>query len=403
MTKLISKYQTPFQPLDVDERSDHRIEAQQTYEPIPYRGTIQAVEGSPSTDTRSSAQRNKDYWHPIKGAWERSKTDWNLGRHPIQGGLRTFGVAILGASVPAALKALVFNPLGSALGFAGGAAGSKIGEHVDKKLGVDNMFSVAGGIIGGAKPYKYGTNATKRALEIAMRTSGGATNYEQIPTWLNKKDAIKYVLTGNKQSLQNIVDDAAQHEKLYQGFHVEASSPSEVPLEQDPISNYLYGTKPGWAKVVDGDDLGVHTEYVKQRYPNKNIRVFEVEPNVKFTERVPFSASSKNSEIYADDGLEGLFQIITPSGKPGYFDAQGHLVEIIPELNIYRRQDIWKFNPNDYIARYTNKFTPITDKLKMYYGTGLLDYHGTPFITRTPWLRPSNFERFRNILKNYEK
>jgi hypothetical protein len=40
------------------------------------------------------------------------------------------------------------------------------------------MFSVAGGIIGGIKPYKYGTNATKRASEIAMRTSGGATNYK---------------------------------------------------------------------------------------------------------------------------------------------------------------------------------------------------------------------------------
>jgi hypothetical protein len=125
-----------------------------------------------------SAQAHKDYWHPIKGSWERFKTDWNLGRHPIQGGLRTFGVAILGASIPAAVKALIFNPLGSALGYAGGAAGSKIGEHVDKKLGVDNMFSVAGGIIGGIKPYKYGTNATKRALEIAMRTSGGLNRYK---------------------------------------------------------------------------------------------------------------------------------------------------------------------------------------------------------------------------------
>lgn len=61
--KLIPKHQTPFQPLDVDERSDHRTEVQQTYEAIPYHdyGTIRDLGGSPSTDTRSSAERNKDY------------------------------------------------------------------------------------------------------------------------------------------------------------------------------------------------------------------------------------------------------------------------------------------------------------------------------------------------------
>jgi hypothetical protein len=39
------------------------------------------------------------------------------------------------------------------------------------------------------------------------------------------------------------------------------------------------------------------------------------------------------------------------------------------------------------MAKYAEESTPITNKLKMYYGAGVLDYHGTPFITRTPWLR----------------
>lgn len=403
MTKLIPKHQTPFQPLDVDERSDHRIEAQQTYEPIPHndRGTIRDLGGSPSTDTRSSAERNKDYWHPIKGSWERFKTDWNSGRHPIQGLAKTFGTAILTASAPAAGKALIFNPLGSILGYAGGVAGSKAGEHVDEKLGVDNLFSVAGGITGGIKPYKYGTKATKRALEIAMRTNGGSHYFNGVPIQLNK-DYINYILTGNKQSLQNVVNDAARHGKLYQGLTLGASSPSEVPLEQDPISNYLYGTEPGWAKVVDTDDLGVHTEYVRKHYPDKKIRVFKVEPNVYFEERVPFNVFSKKPIISQSTGS---FKIITPTGNPEFFDAGGHLIEGIPELNVYRKQDIWKFNPNDYTARYTSVFTPFTEKLKVYYGTGLLDYHGTPFITRTPWLRendPSSFnsDDFSNLIED---
>lgn len=334
-----------------------------------------------------SAQRNKDYWHPIKGSWERFKTDWNLGRHPIQGLAKTFGIAILAASVPAAAKALVFNPLGSGLGFAGGYAGTKAGEYIDKKLGVDNMFSVAGGIVGGIKPYKYGTNATKRALEIAMRTNGGASGYAQIPIRLNK-DNINYILTGNKQSLQNIID-ASKNQKLYQGFMIGGTSNSStVALEQDPISNYLYRTKPSWAKVVDTDDLGVHTEYVRTHYPNKKVRVFEVEPNVPFDQRVPFSVSPKKPTPSDNiSSANDFFRIITPSGKTEFFDAAGHLVERIPQLNVYRRQDIWKFNPKDYFRSGRISSSKPVLKLMNQYGLGLLDYHGTPFITRTPWLR----------------
>jgi hypothetical protein len=40
--------------------------------------------------------------------------------------------------------------------------------------------------------------------------------------------------------------------------------------------------------------------------------------------------------------------------------------------------------------KYASEFAPITHKLKMYYGAGLLDYHGTPFITRTPWSKTIN-------------
>jgi hypothetical protein len=201
--KLIPKHQTPFKPLDVDERSDHRTEVQQTYKSIPYHGTIQDLGGSPSTNTRSSAERNKDYWHPIKGSWQRFKTKWNAGRHPIQGLAKTVGTAVIGASMPAAGKALLFNPLGSILGFAGGIVGSKVGKRIDKKLGVDNMFETVGGITGGIKPYKYGTNVTKRALELAMRTNAGKYIYYDTPLSIksSKKDALKYILTGNKQSL----------------------------------------------------------------------------------------------------------------------------------------------------------------------------------------------------------
>lgn len=385
--KLIPKQQTPFYPLDVDERSDHRIDVQQTYEPIPYHDheTIRDLRGTPSTDTRSSAQRNKDYWHPIKGSWERFKTDWNAGRNPIQGLAKTVGTAIIGSSMPAAAKALVFNPLGSGLGIAGGVAGSKVGEQVDEKLGVDNMFSVAGGIVGGIKPYKYGTNATKRALELPIRTNRGFATYYDIPLTVrsSKKDALKYILTGNKQSLKNIVQKAHDMGDLYQGLNLDGKL-TTVPLEQDPISNYLYGTKPGWAKVVDTDDLGVHTEYVRKYYPNKKIRVFETTPKTDPILLGPQNTSRNNAIVIQQDGS---FNTTAQAGVPVKFNAAGHLIEYVPEENLYRQQDIWKFNPTDYSLKYGDIVgRPLINK----YGLGLLNYHGTPFITRTPWIKQTN-------------
>lgn len=384
--KLISKHQTPFQPLDVDERSDHRTEVQQTHEPIPYHdhGTIQDLGGSPSTDTRSNAERNKDYFHWFYGAWPRFKTEWNTGRHPIQGLAKTFGTAMIGASVPAIGKALIFNPLGSILGFAGGMVGSKAGERVDKKLGVNNMFSIAGGIVGGAKPYEYGTNITKRALELAMRTHNGKVTYYDIPLTIrsSKKDALKYILTGNKQNLQNIIQEAHDVRDLYQGLNLDGEL-TTVPLEQDPISNYLYSTKPGWAKVVDTDDLGVHTEYVRKYYPDKKIRVFETTPKIDSKLLGPQNTSRNNAIIVKKDGS---FNTTDQSGIPVKFNAAGHLIEYVPEKNLYRRQDIWKFNPKDYNIKYSVSDVPLINK----YGLGLLNYHGTPFITRTPWIKYTN-------------
>lgn len=247
------------------------------------------------------------------------------------------------------------------------------------------MFSVAGGFLGGIKPYKYGTNVTKRAVELPIRTNAGRCMYYDMPLAIksSKKDALKYILTGNKQSLENIVKEAADRETLYQGLTFDGK-PTTVPLEQDPISNYLYGTKPGWAKVVDTDDLGVHTEYVRKYYPNKKIRVFETTPETDQILLEPQNTSRNNAIVLQQNDS---FNTIDQDGVPVKFDAAGHLIEYVPEENLYRRQDIWKFNPTDYILKYKDiSGVPLMNK----YGLGLLNYHGTPFITRTPWIKQTN-------------
>ena len=45
--------------------------------------------GEPSTDTRTAAERHRDYWHPIKGAKERFKSSMRNGTNPLVGLERT--------------------------------------------------------------------------------------------------------------------------------------------------------------------------------------------------------------------------------------------------------------------------------------------------------------------------
>jgi hypothetical protein len=54
--------------------------------------------GEPSTDTRTAAERNRDYWHPIKGAKERFKSSMRNGTNPLVGLERTVMPAMAGAT-----------------------------------------------------------------------------------------------------------------------------------------------------------------------------------------------------------------------------------------------------------------------------------------------------------------
>lgn len=55
--------------------------------------------GEPSTDTRTAAERNRDYWHPIKGAKERFKSSMRNGTNPLVGLERTVMPAMAGAAL----------------------------------------------------------------------------------------------------------------------------------------------------------------------------------------------------------------------------------------------------------------------------------------------------------------
>lgn len=69
--------------------------------------------GEPSTDTRTAAERNRDYWHPIRGAKERFKSSMRNGTNPLVGLERTVMPAMAGAALVTTPATVVGGLLGS--------------------------------------------------------------------------------------------------------------------------------------------------------------------------------------------------------------------------------------------------------------------------------------------------
>ena len=383
-------------PEYTDERSDHKvdyrpkenivIEAKPKYEQYSFVD----LGGTPSDDTRTHAERNRDYWHWWRGAWQRNRTLFNNDQHPIQGLVKTAGTAAAIAGAPYVIKDLIFNPFANIAALGTGTVGYKVGEKVDDKLGVNNVFSTAGSMLFGIPAQVWGTGATKRGLELLMRANGGASdlNAGRLKELLTtKKDALNYILTGNRKSLYKVAQNLADKSHLYQGLDLLATRihPS-IPLENDPISNFLYGTKPAWAKVVNTDDYGVHNQYVKNNYPNKKVKVFEVDP---YEAEVMPNQSELAQQVVRTNGNTSSFFIKDNSGNFAEFDASGHIKEWLPDNLGYRLQDIWKFNSGDYKKKHLYNVWNFKERMKQLlsvYGLKTLDYHGTPFITRTPFI-----------------
>lgn len=112
--------------------------------------------GEPSTDTRTAAERNRDYWHPFKGAKERFKSSMRNGTNPLVGLERTVMPAMAGA-------ALVTTPATVIGGMLGGEAVNKAtggwGDWLESKTGLPSElgeYTNPGAIYGGIKGYKVG-------------------------------------------------------------------------------------------------------------------------------------------------------------------------------------------------------------------------------------------------------
>lgn len=116
--------------------------------------------GEPSTDTRTAAERNRDYWHPIKGAKERFKSSVRNGTNPLVGLERAVMPAMAGAALVTTPATVVGGILGSE---AVNNATGGFGQWLEGKVGIPaeiGEYLNPGAVYGGGK----GLNITKNKL-----------------------------------------------------------------------------------------------------------------------------------------------------------------------------------------------------------------------------------------------
>lgn len=143
------------------ESDNTKVVRPEIHEPIkakPKQYSIVDLGGEPSNDTRSAAERNRDYWHPIKGAKARFKASMSNETNPLVGIERTILPSAAGA-------ALVTTPAAVVGGALGNMTVDKLtggwGNWLEDKTGIPSeigIYTNPGAWYGGAKGYKIGKN-----------------------------------------------------------------------------------------------------------------------------------------------------------------------------------------------------------------------------------------------------
>lgn len=291
-------------------------------------------------------------------------------------------------------------------GFAGATAinlaskattGKTWGEQVAQSTGVSPEFGEFTNV--GIYAPTYLKNVTKRGVETAMRTTSSSLPIPHIVD--GAKHIIRhdprragaigtYILTGTRFGNKGYYNSLApNYQNYYRGFF--NNYDSYLPLENDLIDAFLY-KKPISPKFgvrkLDTKDYGGHTDYIKKNYPNKDIQIYETQPSPGW----PTYPEEDIPEVPTILGVRGgedtetdLFETIA-GFEP---NVAGHQIEYSYSLSgdpIQRRQDIWKFNPNDYIARWGLDWNGTAERSLSKLGLKLVDHLGTPVITRTKWM-----------------
>lgn len=348
--KVISKLQQG----NTIESDNTKVVRPEIHEPIkakPRQYSIVDLGGEPSNDTRSAAERNRDYWHPIKGARDRFKASMSNETSPLVGIERTILPSATGAALVTTPAAVV-----------GGALGN---------MTVDKLT--------GAKVEKLPLKVA--AYKAAKRTNGNASvSLQDIKTMPADYTGSSILGGGNLEGRNLLAKYIFDENPVVKRMFFNKATSNIKPISRNEARR-------GFSH---GDE---------QLYPGIYNRRYEMSAVVPSGRPLKFQEASEFTE-YA--GKNPIGKIIGKEAEPvmrmgdkefmtfrqpgtDYIgpidDVAGHLVKFQMNKGKLRQtsQDMWKFNPADYAKRW-NDSPNTANQVRLIKQAALMDKVGRPFI-----------------------
>lgn len=422
------------------ESDNTKVVRPEIHEPIkakPRQYSIVDLGGEPSNDTRSAAERNRDYWHPIKGAKARFKASMSNETNPLVGIERTILPSAAGA-------ALVTTPAAVVGGVLGNMTVDKLtggwGNWLEDKTGIPSEIGVytnPGAWYGGAKGYKIGKNKlitksikgdadlawnpinknhwifnkeARTPSNIAMATANRITPFlskvEKLPLKVAAYKAAKRTNGNASVSLQDIKTMPADYtgSSILGGGNLEGRNLlAKYIFDENPVVKRMFFNKAtSNIKPISRNEARrgfSHGDRYEQLYPGVHNRRYEMSAVVPSGRPLKFQEASEFTE-YAGKNPSG--KIIGKEAEPvmrmgdkefmtfrqpgtDYIgpidDVAGHLVKFQMNKGKLRQtsQDMWKFNPADYAKRW-NDSPNTANQVRLIKQAALMDKVGRPFI-----------------------
>lgn len=422
------------------ESDNTKVVRPEIHEPIkakPRQYSIVDLGGEPSNDTRSAAERNRDYWHPIKGAKARFRASMSNETNPLVGIERTILPSAAGA-------ALVTTPAAVVGGALGNMTVDKLtggwGNWLEDKTGIPSEIGVytnPGAWYGGAKGYKIGKDKlitksikgdadlawnpinknhwifnkeARTPSNIAMATANRITPFlskvEKLPLKVAAYKAAKRTNGNASVSLQDIKTMPADYtgSSILGGGNLEGRNLlAKYIFDENPVVKRMFFNKAtSNIKPISRNEARrgfSHGDRYEQLYPGVHNRRYEMSAVVPSGRPLKFQEASEFTE-YA--GKNPIGKIIGKEAEPvmrmgdkefmtfrqpgtDYIgpidDVAGHLVKFQMNKGKLRQtsQDMWKFNPADYAKRW-NDSPNTANQVRLIKQAALMDKVSRPFI-----------------------
>lgn len=332
--------------------------------------------GTPSNDTRTPAERNKDYLHPIKGAKERFKASMSNETNPLVGIERTILPSAAGA-------ALVTTPIALAKGAGYGFGVDKLtggwGNMVERTTGIPSeiaQYTNPGAIIGGAAGYRLDQkNLLSKFIKGDADLAWNPINKNH---WIFNKEArtVSNIGMAVTNRLAPFLQGAEKLPLKVAAYKTAKRTKGNASVTLSEIkgnpSDYA------GASILGGGNLegrNLVAQYIFGENPIiKRVFFNKATSNIK-----PISNNEAKRGFSHGDRYEQLYPGTNYVGPID--DVGGHVIKLQMDKGKLKQtsQDMWKFNPADYAKRW-NESPNAPDQVRLTKQAALMDKVGTPFI-----------------------